>query len=205
MELPTTGDVANQWLAEFTARASTSQRKAFDTLIDTTKTSKQDDLYKHEKTPEQERLDEAKAALKKTLTSDEWEDFRVRAWNYLRFQRQYGWRNDGLATFDTKWARRWVCKRAHDLGWTPERFANFDELNQGQSRHEHRVERIGKKYQWIALRELIARMADNLAYLGNSWTRRDGIPTYQGARQVSLRDIDPSLLLAKSPTQYPVG
>ena len=37
-------------------------------------------------------------------------------------------------------------------------------------------------------------MADNLAYIGNSWERRDGQPLFQGARQIGLRDIDPSLL-----------
>jgi hypothetical protein len=71
-------------------------------------------------------------------------------------------------------------------------------LRRGHDRHDHHIERIGKKYEWIALRELIARLADNLSCRGHSWERRDGMPTYKGARQVSLRDIDPSLLTPKT-------
>src|SRR5208282_1128324 len=96
--------------------------------------------------------------------------------------------------FQHRWARRWVCKRAHVLGWTAERFNKFENTLHSRDRYNHEVERIGKKYQWIALRELIARMADNLAFFGNCWERQGGPPLYQGARQIHLRDIDPSLL-----------
>jgi len=57
------------------------------------------------------------------------------------------------------------------------------------------VERIGKKYQWLALYELGARLADNCAFLGD----RDGDPSpvrYDGESFGSLRDLDPSLLLS---------
>jgi hypothetical protein len=46
--------------------------------------------------------------------------------------------------------------------------------------------RVGKKYQWAALRELLARMADNLAYVGDTWERDGGMPMYRGARQIGL-------------------
>ena len=61
------------------------------------------------------------------------------------------------------------------------------------------MERIGKKYQWLALHELVARMADNLAFVEGRWeydaSRR---PEYKGAQQVGLRDIDPSLLITRT-------
>lgn len=61
--------------------------------------------------------------------------------------------------------RRWICKRAHDLGWTEELFENFE--RSAHISHDrmgnHRVERVGKKYQYIALAEVTARMTDNLA------------------------------------------
>ncbi len=195
---PTGADVAALWHSEFAATANASQLTAFDEFVDATKEVKRDQLHTYEKTPEKERVDTTEVLLKSKLTSDAWEDFRVRAQAFYRFRIGDGWSKDAPAVFDRQWARRWVCKRAHDLGWTSERFGSFDEQGRGHSRHDHRVERIGKKYQWIALRELIARMADNLTYLGDLWERRDSIPTYTGARQVNLRDIDPSLLTAKT-------
>lgn len=90
------------------------------------------------------------------------------------------------AQFNLAWARRWVCKRAHDLGWSEALHGAFDRNARGV-RHEHRVERIGKKYQWIALYELCARMADNLEPLPGR-ERPEGLDR--------LRNLDPSLLVA---------
>ena len=141
----------------------------------------------------------AEIALQQTMTSDQWEDFRVRAKDFIcrifstdHFQK---W----TAHFDVHWGRRWICKRAHELGWTSERFGDFDNRSQGYGRNDHKVERIGKKYQWLALHELIARMGDNLASLGNHWSEEnDELPLYRGAREVGLRDIDPSFLTTQT-------
>ena len=96
-------------------------------------------------------------------------------------------------------ARRWVCKKAHDLGWTQALFGQFDRQVTGYRQESNRVERIGKKYQWIALRDLIARMSDNLAFVGGvGASNSDAAPEYQGTRNVRLRDIDPSLLLTRT-------
>lgn len=93
--------------------------------------------------------------------------------------------------------RRWICERAHQLGWTEELFEKFE--RGGAISHDrmgnHRVERIGKKYQYIALAEATARMTDNLAMC--SW-RDDGRlrafePGPSGRDMKS--DLDPSLLI----------
>ena len=104
-----------------------------------------------------------------------------------------------LRQFSVHLARRWICKRAHDLGWTQARFGQFEDRVGTYGRTPKRMERIGKKYQWIALRELIARMADNLAFIGGigGWDD-DDTPEYQGSQNVRLRDIDPSLLIART-------
>ena len=136
-----------------------------------------------------EILAPAERRFRRAMTLDEWEEFRIQAAKFLNEQRQ-----DRPAEFDIHWACRWICKRAHELGWTSERFGDFDN-NRGYERHDHKIERIGKKYQWLALNELLARMADNLAYLGRSWERNEPhVPVYHGAHQIGLRDIDPSLL-----------
>lgn len=58
------------------------------------------------------------------------------------------------------------------------------------------AERIGKKYQWIALSRLVARLADNVEA-----EQRDWGPELIGAPLVYAagRDIDPSLLAASPP------
>lgn len=104
-----------------------------------------------------------------------------------------------LRQFSVHFARRWICKRAHDLGWTQERFGQFEDRVGYYGRTPKRVERIGKKYQWIALRDLIARMADNLAFIGGIGASvDDDTLEYQGSRNVRMRDIDPSLLISRT-------
>ena len=99
---------------------------------------------------------------------------------------------DPRATFNATWAQRWVFQRVISLGWTPERFASFDQQVNMMfvNRMGHKPERFGKKYQWIAFHELIARIADNFHMM----PEYGGEPaTYEGPWQLSLRDIDPTL------------
>ena len=98
---------------------------------------------------------------------------------------------DPHAMLDAERAQRWVFRRVISLGWTPERFGEFDRLvNWFMSNTDHKPERFGKKYQWIAFHELIARVADNFRMMP-AW--RDKPVTYEGPWQLSLRDIDPTL------------
>ena len=102
-------------------------------------------------------------------------------------------------TFDSKLAARFILTRVLSLGWTPKRFGDFDEgmSRFGTSRMGHKSERIGKKYQWIALHELLARIADHCEYRSR-WGQVDD-RNYEGPWQIGRRDIDPSLLLRQSP------
>jgi hypothetical protein len=102
---------------------------------------------------------------------------------------------------DHEAVRRWICLRAHRLGWTRELFEQFDEssLVTRDRMGSHRIERIGKKYQRIALAEVTARLVDNLAvcsYFDDGDLRAFGYsPSDMGTR----RDHDPSLLLKDAP------
>ena len=76
------------------------------------------------------------------------------------FRWLFGLRDEGPAQFSRKWAQRWVCKRAYEFGWTEERFSRFDgshQVRDGRYRGKQEIERIGKKYQWLAFHELLAR------------------------------------------------
>ena len=191
--LPTSLDICRNWMEEFFRSTTAEQREIVEEYVSAAKEIK--DVHGHHSTPETERLDAAEVALQQTMTSDQWEDFRVRARDLIRYKLVA----DRAAHFNVHWGRRWICKRAHELGWTSKRFGNFDDRFRGHDRHDHRVERIGKKYQWLALQELIARMGDNLAFLENHRTEDDDEPPRDRiAREVGLRDIDPSLLTTQT-------
>lgn len=100
-------------------------------------------------------------------------------------------KGDTRVMFDATWAQRWVFQRVISLGWTPMRFADFDlRVNRFMSRTDHKPERFGKKYQWMAFHELIARIADNFHMM----PEYGGKPViYEGPWQLSQRDIDPTL------------
>ena len=88
-------------------------------------------------------------------------------------------------------AQCWIFERVMSLGWTPELFGDFDRnISRGRyGREGHKPERFGKKYQWIALRELLARVSDNY-HMAVEWREPQ---TYQGPWQFFGRDIDPTL------------
>ncbi|PFW99824.1 hypothetical protein CJ469_04858 [Nocardia farcinica] len=89
-------------------------------------------------------------------------------------------------------AKRWVLGRAISLGWTPKFFGEFDRriVSRDRGREGHKAERWGKKYQWMAYHELLARVADN--YQPSKLFDEDA--TYDGLYQiVGDREIDPSL------------
>lgn len=195
--LPSDKDLYDRWHDRFLSSVSIERRRAFDDLMAKAKIVAGGPRY--ERTPEREAFKLAETAFKSMLSDDEWEEFRVTASAYAYWGQFSDWqRPDDRAKFNTGWGRRWVCKRAHDLGWTPELFAHFDR-SIGYDRHDHRTERIGKKYQWIALNELAARLSDNLAYIGGCGDFEDGEDRgYGTARQIGLRDIDPSLLVTET-------
>jgi hypothetical protein len=104
---------------------------------------------------------------------------------------------DPLDLFDTKLAQRWVFNRVVQLGYNPKLHGEFD-LNVNRyddsGRSEHKAERIGKKYQWIAYHEFMALVSDHFQFKGNSWSNSDE-SSYRGPWEPYIRDIDPSFIL----------
>ncbi len=96
--------------------------------------------------------------------------------------------------FDCGVAQRWMALRVFNLGWTVERFGQFDKrLDRLYSLHETcKPERLGKKYTWIALHELLARLSDNVEYREDSGGLEPTL--YNGPWQLYRRDIDPCLM-----------
>jgi hypothetical protein len=101
--------------------------------------------------------------------------------------------------FDLSIAQRWVFNRVYEIGYDPLRFGYFDaNLHYYDSgRQSDKPERIGKKYQWIAWHEFLARLSDNFVFIGHPWGDRP--QHYEGPWQISYaRDIDPSWIPRKT-------
>ncbi|WP_419837641.1 AVAST type 2 anti-phage system protein Avs2 [Candidatus Poriferisodalis sp.] len=93
--------------------------------------------------------------------------------------------------------QRYVLWRVFDFGWTPERFGDFDRSTGGGPRHgTQKAERIGKKYQWIAYHEILALIADHYQYRSD-YQDTGSSTDYQGPWQLSVRDIDPSVIVPR--------
>lgn len=101
-------------------------------------------------------------------------------------------RADPREKYSADLAQRWVFERVISLGWSPDGFADFDDLYMHglHGRSGHKPETFRKKYQWIALRELIARIADNF-HMKKEW--EEELRRYRGPWQFYGRDIDPTL------------
>jgi hypothetical protein len=98
------------------------------------------------------------------------------------------WRDD---EYPADRARRWVFRRTLALGWTPKLFGREDRMlgHSRGGREGHKAERWGKKYQWMAYHELLARIADNF----QPARRFDDSGPYEGLHQIiAEREIDPS-------------
>lgn len=93
-------------------------------------------------------------------------------------------------------AERAIFDRVRNLGWSPERFDSIDRgLRRGRSDGPN--ERIGKKYQWIALYEVLGALADHFQ-LKPAWSSETPRP-YEYPEQLIWRDLDVSVL-ARQPS-----
>ncbi len=81
----------------------------------------------------------------------------------------------------------------NDLGYTDDLFTEYDTRSRyfPRSRHDvKKIERIGKKYQWIAYYNILARLSDTYA-LKADWGGEE--TNYEGPWEPYVRDFDPTL------------
>lgn len=80
-------------------------------------------------------------------------------------------------------------------GYDSEKHGGFDRnIARSENRHEASIERIGKKYQWLAMYEVAARVADNFQMINpaTQWNEDKQLVWYNGSVEPSFRDIDTS-------------
>jgi hypothetical protein len=104
--------------------------------------------------------------------------------------------DDRPAAFSRKWAQRWICMRAHDFGWKKELFDNFERMcshGRGGGPSGGAMERVGKKYQWMAFHELLARLSDGYHWINRGYSDVPDDDVYEGPWQIHKRNIDPTI------------
>ncbi len=140
------------------------------------------------------RIRKAEESLLSLLSPAEVIRFRAEALHWAEGSPAHHWVIPGKGEgkeVDTKRAKLWVANRAISFGWRDKLFPR-DRTSPERRSDGGRVERIGKKYQRIALMELMARLADNY------WLKPDwGQPAraYNNPLDTEfVRDIEPSIL-----------
>ena len=123
----------------------------------------------------------------------------MHAWLNAKLTEPYP-EKDKRRGFEGLVARAWVLQRVAQLGWTPERFGEYEKnlRDRGRSANEDtKQERISKKYQWIALNELEGFASDRFHF--GRWYD-DSPSKFEGAWQLSSRNFDPA-----QPLRDPLG
>lgn len=140
-------------------------------------------------------------------------------WNSKEFKHIYGSQNRILSSMVTEYGRgmrscgdfgrytfqsalslwkdldpnllsNYACKLIFEkFGYNVDIHGQFDRHAGMGDRFESKVERIGKKYQWLALYEVVARVADNAQI--TDWDGNE-VGHFQGPWQNYLRNIDPT-------------
>lgn len=173
--------------------------KNFSNLFDEIKKNKKggnkedvDIDYKKEEEDEKKKRKKYLKEFKKSLTIKKRGVFVKEIEPYLDDR---GGINDPLKRFNIGLGKRLIFNEVVRLGWTSELHGKFDEnLNRHKyDRSEHKSERIGKKYQWIALHKALSLIADNFKFIGDRSPREK--EKYEGVWQIGARDIDPSCVL----------
>ena len=112
--------------------------------------------------------------------------------------------NFGRYTFGAK-VRAWDQFNDNDLsnyacklifekyGYDAEKHGKFDRYANDGDRHTNTKERIGKKYQWMALYEVLARLSDNYQ-MSEGYGENKEYSWYQGTFEPFVRNIDPTVV-----------
>ncbi len=132
-------------------------------------------------------LDRSESEFLELLVPDELSTFQQL--DIARHVRSGG-RGEEFQSLDLESAKLWIAKRAYGFGWSSELFPH--DTGEYDGRNRPTVERVGKKYQWLAFFELFARLTDNV-WMTESYPGK--AVRYENTSQLDgLRDIDPSVL-----------
>lgn len=99
--------------------------------------------------------------------------------------------------FETNGVRNWLVKRAYELGFDVKLHGRYDRFAKDWTfrNSERRIDRIGKKYQWIAFHEIMGILSDNYKFEDDYANEGSGgYELFHGTWQSYLRNINPSMV-----------
>jgi|GEM_PF-341746 len=80
------------------------------------------------------------------------------------------------------------------LGYSEKLFGDYDRFCNHYDRHQTiKTERIGKKYQWITMYNILARVADHCSMKNGCYPPPEEPAHYEGPWEPYVRDFDPTL------------
>lgn len=94
-------------------------------------------------------------------------------------------------------ALEWIFEK---YGYDVEKHGEHDRNTNSYGRRASTIERIGKKYQWISLYEMVARISDNFKKYEKWSFRKEKEEPYQGPWNPYIRDIDPTMIINRTGT-----
>lgn len=90
----------------------------------------------------------------------------------------------------------WIVQRVFELGYNYKIHGEYDDsIEHFNTRNENKIERIGKKYQWIALFEILAMVSDNYLHHDYNNYGKKKYELYKGPWQMYIRDVDPAFIV----------
>lgn len=102
--------------------------------------------------------------------------------------------------FDAQIAKRYVIQRIFEMGWDPSNIDQRPSLPYA-GRGQPRVERISKKYQWIALYEFLGFLSDHYQYHGYD----DEARKFETARQLEPENLLDPFVVSPLPDEEPAS
>ena len=186
---PTYKEIYESFLASLTTR----QKKAWDNhqkileIIDyynKLNTEERLEIWNQEFTKEEieEEINNAEIRFRKTLGKGKLTIYQESIIPYLENPKI------DKHNFDLTIAQRWIFRRVFEIGYNVDYFGYFDSNLSSHGRKEEKPERIGKKYQWLAYHEFLARISDHFEFKGDDWCINDE-NGYDGTWQIGCRDI----------------
>jgi hypothetical protein len=113
---------------------------------------------------------------------------------YLEAKNEY--KNWKLGKTDINSFKYWIIDRVFKLGYNHKWHGDYDDqVSRYNYRNDNKIDRIGKKYQRIALFEILAMISDNYKLNKFSWSSEKKYEFYKGAWQLYIRDIDPAFIV----------
>lgn len=200
----TTQQLYERWETGFGVKATAAQLEAYSELLRASLNYRQrpERRWFNEKGRDEsermwEELTQANMVLKDNLSPEMLAEYSGFAEQHLLEATRMNDDDRRPPEFDHATVRRWICARAHTMGWTRELFESFDEGPHifHDRMGNHRVERIGKKYQHIALAQVTARLTDNVAVCSFQDDGKLRAFEYGPIGRDMKKDIDPSLLV----------